>query len=89
MGEPEGGGAGVAEREGEQRRLGMLKKIGVVHCIAECHDCGKEFTGYKNAQALAARHAKLYSHTVSGEVGIHFEYGPDSKSPGLKLSEED
>ena len=53
----------------------MIKKIGVVHCIAKCDDCGKEWMNYKNAQAVAARHAKAYGHTVRGEVGIVFEYG--------------
>jgi len=52
----------------------MKKKIGVVHCIAKCEDCGKEFSNYPNAQALAAKHAKKYRHKVSGEVGIAFWY---------------
>ncbi|MCK5604648.1 hypothetical protein KAR91_22355 [Candidatus Pacearchaeota archaeon] len=52
----------------------MKKKIGVVHAIATCEDCGKEFTNYKNAQALAAQHAKKYGHCVMGEVGIAFQY---------------
>lgn len=52
----------------------MKKSIGVVHAIACCDDCGKEFTNYKNAQALAAQHAKKHGHVVKGEVGLAFEY---------------
>ena len=52
----------------------MKKRIGVVHCIAECDDCGKSWTNYKNAQACAAIHAKTYKHKVSVEIGIACEY---------------
>jgi len=58
----------------------MKKKIGVVSVIATCDDCGKEFTNYKNAQALAAQHAKKYGHLVMGEVSIAFQY--DGKRHG-------
>ena len=60
----------------------MKKTIGVMHCIATCEDCGKEFTAYKNAQALAAQHAKKYRHLVRGEIGLVFEYnGKPSEQP--------
>ena len=52
----------------------MKKSIGVVHAIATCEDCGAEFSFYKNAQALAAKHAKHYKHRVEGEVGLAFTY---------------
>ena len=52
----------------------MIKKCGVVHAIATCETCGKEFSCYKNAQALAAKHAKDKKHKVCGEVGIMFSY---------------
>lgn len=52
----------------------MKKKIGVVHVVAECQDCDWTATAYKNAQALAAIHAKKYKHIVSGEVGLMFVY---------------
>lgn len=52
----------------------MKKSIGVVHAVATCKDCGKEFQYYKNAQALAAKHAKKYKHYVYGEVGLAFDY---------------
>jgi len=52
----------------------MKKTIGVVHCIAECLDCGKTFQQYKNAQALAAQHARKYKHVVRGEIGLNFIY---------------
>jgi len=53
----------------------MLKKsIGVVHVVAECEDCGKEFQNHINGQALAAKHAKHYKHKVRGEIGLVFVY---------------
>jgi len=52
----------------------IRKSIGVVHAIATCEDCGRTFDGYKNAQALAAQHAKVYGHRVFGEVGLAFTY---------------
>ena len=52
----------------------MKKKICVIHAIAVCQNCGKEFDNYKNAQALAAQHAKKYKHCVTGEVAMAFEY---------------
>ena len=53
----------------------MIKKsTWKVHAVARCDDCGKEFQNYKNAQALAAQHAKVYGHVVRGEVGLAFEY---------------
>ena len=52
----------------------MKKSIAVVHALAICKDCGKEFVNYKNAQALAAQHAKKYEHCVSGDVGLAFKY---------------
>lgn len=56
----------------------MKKETWKVHAVATCEDCGKEFMNYKNAQALAAQHAKKYGHVVSGEVGLAFKY--DGKS---------
>jgi len=53
---------------------GLIKKIGVTHCVATCENCGKEFTYYKNAQALAAKHAKKYGHKVIGEICLSFSY---------------
>lgn len=52
----------------------MQKRIGVVHAIFECQDCGKTFSYYKNAQALAAKHAKKYKHRVQGELGLSVLY---------------
>jgi len=46
----------------------MKKSCGVVHSVFECEDCGKIFDNYKNAQALAAQHAKRYEHVVRGEI---------------------
>lgn len=52
----------------------MKYSYGVVHGLAECEDCGWKTASYKNAQALAAIHAKRYGHTVRGELGISFSY---------------
>lgn len=61
----------------------MKKKIGVIHCVAICKDCGKVFDNYKNAQALAAQHCRKYGHTVNGEVGIAFTYEPKEERNGI------
>jgi hypothetical protein len=58
--------------------------IGVVHGIASCKDCDWETHSYKNAQALAAQHARCYGHHVEGELGISFSYTgtePAKKTP--------
>lgn len=52
----------------------MSYTYAVVHGLAECKDCGWETASYKNAQALAAQHAKKYGHRVVGELGIAFSY---------------
>jgi len=52
----------------------MRKKIGVVHILAECVDCGWTTGDHKNGQAIAAIHAKSHKHMVRGEVGLVFEY---------------
>ena len=52
----------------------MKKEIWVIHVLAECQDCGKQFENYKNGQALAAKHAKHYQHLVTGEIGLAFNY---------------
>jgi hypothetical protein len=52
----------------------MTKATWKIHAIATCEDCGRDFQNYKNAQALAAQHAKKYSHKVSGEIEFAFEY---------------
>ena len=46
----------------------MKKRIGVVHTLFACQDCEATFGKHKNAQALAARHARHYNHYVTGEV---------------------
>lgn len=52
----------------------MKYSYGVVHAVVQCDDCDWYTKSYKNAQALAAKHAKKYSHNVSGELGIGFHY---------------
>ena len=55
----------------------MKKSAWKTHTIAKCKDCGWETQSYTNGQALAAIHAKKYSHTVVGEVAIAFRYEGD------------
>lgn len=45
-----------------------------VHAIIECEDCEWGTNSYKNAQAIAAKHAKKYGHNVKGEIGITIAY---------------
>ena len=60
----------------------MTHTYGVVHGLAECRDCGWKTASYKNAQALAAQHAKRHGHHVHGELGIAFSY--TGKAPAAK-----
>lgn len=50
--------------------------FGVVHAHFECQDCRWTTESYKNAQAIAALHAKRTGHTVQGELGYSCTYGP-------------
>ena len=52
----------------------MKKSTWVVHAIFECKDCDKRWEGYKNAQAVGAKHAKHHKHLVHGEVGLAVDY---------------
>ncbi len=52
----------------------MKKGIGVIHLLATCEDCGKEFGSHINGQALSAKHAKDKKHKVKGEIGLAFVY---------------
>jgi hypothetical protein len=52
----------------------MTKSTWVVHAVASCEDCDFLATGYKNAQAIGARHAKTHHHKVMVEVGLCSEY---------------
>jgi len=55
----------------------MKRTYGVMHGIATCQDCGWHTESYKNAQALAAKHAKQYGHHVIGEVAYGYSYTGD------------
>lgn len=60
----------------------MNHNYSIVHGIAECSTCGWKTQSYKNAQANAARHARVHGHKVLGELGIAFGYdGSDKKKP--------
>jgi hypothetical protein len=58
----------------------MTRKFGVVHGIATCNTCGWSTQSYKNAQAIAARHAKTKGHRVNGEVGYAYTYDGTGKA---------
>ena len=58
----------------ETQENGWKRSFGVVHGIAECSDCDWKTDSYKNAQALAAKHARRYRHRVNGEVGCAYTY---------------
>lgn len=62
----------------------MEKVFGVVHCIAYCLNCKWSADNYKNAQAVAAKHAKHYKHKVSVEVGIGGYYDGRMHTPKEK-----
>ena len=38
-----------------------------IHTVAWCETCGKEFHNWKNAQALAAQHAKIITILPEGK----------------------
>jgi len=52
----------------------MKHHYAVIHAIVECEDCDWKSSSYKNAQAIAAIHAKKHGHKVSGELGVSFGY---------------
>ena len=52
----------------------VQRSAGVSHAIAACVDCGWSATTYKNAVALAAKHARHHGHLVKAEQMISIEY---------------
>ena len=52
----------------------MKHTYGVVHANICCLDCEWETASYKNAQAIAAIHARKYKHRVEGEITIQIIY---------------
>lgn len=58
----------------------MKKEFGVTHGIATCETCGWSTQSYKNAQAIAAKHAQTKGHRVVGEVAYAYTYD-GKKSP--------
>ena len=58
----------------------MDRRSGVVHAIGGCRNCEAEFTNWKNALALAAKHAKATGHTTWAEQCISVEYGPRTEA---------
>lgn len=58
----------------------MKKSFGVIHCVADCQDCGWSTESYKNGQAIAAKHAKKYKHKVTVDIGLCGTYDGREKS---------
>lgn len=52
----------------------MKYSYGVIHAYFECDDCGWKTTSYKNAQAIAAIHARTHKHNVDGEIANRVAY---------------
>lgn len=51
------------------------RRGGLVHHIAGCRNCA--WTAYgRNAQPIAAVHARAKGHTTWVELGFAYEYGP-------------
>jgi len=46
----------------------MRKTTWKTSSLAECNDCGWTYGNYKNAQAVAAKHAKDHDHFVRVET---------------------
>jgi hypothetical protein len=62
----------------------MTYNYSPVHAIVNCDDCGWKTYSYKNAQALAAIHARAHGHRVLGELAIAFHY--DARADGPRIS---
>lgn len=60
----------IAASDAGKRRI---EKLGLVHAIATCQDCGKQWTA-KNAHGVGARHHQATGHTVHVEVGYAYIY---------------
>lgn len=52
-----------------------------IHAIVNCLDCGWKTESYKNAQAIAAKHARKKGHRVVGEIGISIGYDAREDGP--------
>ena len=52
----------------------MQRSFGITSAIAECLDCSWHCENYKNAQAVAARHAEHHKHKVRVEVVMSGHY---------------
>ena len=66
----------------------MSYSYGPTSAVVECQDCDWRSESYKNAQAIAARHAKAHGHRVLGNVVIAFSYDYRSEGPSRKNQEK-
>lgn len=60
----------------------MIKKGGLVHYMAGCDQCHGEGNAHwftKNAQAIAAKHAKDHGHKTWCELGYSYRYEGSKK----------
>lgn len=63
----------IGKKDKEIRDSFVTKKQ-VIHIVANCFECGKEFSNYSNAKEIAMKHADMYGHYISGEMAIAFHY---------------
>lgn len=66
----------------QRGRWRMKIEYGLYHGIVRCDDCEWKSESYKNAQALASKHAQKYGHRVEGDIGIRIVY--DAREDGTK-----
>ena len=66
----------------------MSYTYGPTSAVVECQDCDWRSESYKNAQAIAAKHAKTYGHMVIGNVVIAFSYDYRSEGPSRNTHEK-
>lgn len=48
------------------------RRLGVVHAIFDCKDCGKHWSNHLTAKKKARQHHSITGHEITGEEGIAF-----------------
>lgn len=62
----------------------VKRRGGLVHYMAGCNQCHGEGEGHwfsRNAQAVAANHAKHHGHDTWVELGHSYKYSGSGKEP--------
>lgn len=54
--------------------MGVEKSGGLVHCVAHCSKCKKQWMNYLTAQYLVRKHVEATGHTVHLESGHAYTY---------------